>query len=470
MSRLILDVSWLLGRLRRIYFMALPENEADYEKSRRLYIVGDSAAQTIAQLAGGSFLVSLMLSVGFSDAATGILTSIASLAALFQLFTMKRINRLKKRKLFVCFTVLMKLFLAFIFFVPLMPFAEGVNQALVIFGYFLAQVLAQIGTPATQDWLATLIPIHLRGNYFSKKDAIAVFVTITVMLIAGIIMDATAGPRQNLGFLINGSMILVLALINFWAFSCMNEPRTSRLNAEGKEIHGKLSRKYGQPEESIQKSSLPIEMKEAFLNPDFRMAFYTTVLWQTAFYVAAPFNTSFQLKELALPFTFLMVISFVGNLLRILITPAMGRLGDRFGMAYMYKYSLVGILLYFVLYMIVAPSNAYPVTIVATIFSALGWSFAGIGLFGVQLELLSEEKRTIQLSILSSLSGVYGFLVSLLAGRLLDFLQKLSPVIAGKSIYAQQITNALGVLFLALLILYLKFVVQRRENAIRKAA
>lgn len=61
MEKLMLDMNWCLGRLRRIYFMALPESEADYEKSRRRYIVGDSAAQTIAQLAGGTFLVSLML-------------------------------------------------------------------------------------------------------------------------------------------------------------------------------------------------------------------------------------------------------------------------------------------------------------------------------------------------------------------------------------------------------------------------
>lgn len=83
MEKLMLDMHWFLGRFRRIFFMALPENEADYEKSRRRYIAGDAATQTIAQLAGGTFLVSLMLSVGFSDAQAGVLTSVASLAALF---------------------------------------------------------------------------------------------------------------------------------------------------------------------------------------------------------------------------------------------------------------------------------------------------------------------------------------------------------------------------------------------------
>ena len=160
---------------------ALPETEEDYEKSRRFYISGDSAAQTIAQLAGGTFLVSLLLSAGFSDAETGVVTSIASLAAVFQLFTMQRINRLRKRKLFVCFCVLQKLLLALLFFLPLTRTAGGLEQGLLLGGYFLAQVWSQIATPATQDWIASLVPMKERGS-FSRKDAVAVFVTVTLML------------------------------------------------------------------------------------------------------------------------------------------------------------------------------------------------------------------------------------------------------------------------------------------------
>lgn len=454
--------------------MALPESEADYEKSRRRYIVGDSAAQTIGQLAGGTFLVSLMLSVGFSDAQAGVLTSVASLAALFQLFTMGKVSHLKKRKLFICLMTVQKLYLAFIFFIPLLPVSDGIRQLLMIAGYFVAQICAQIGTPATQDWIASLVPARLRGNYFSRKDAICVFVTVTMMLLSGLLMDATAGERQNVGFTLNGSMILALVLLNAWAFSCMKEPRQAGINAEGKEIHGKLKKKYPGAEE-LPKKTLLTEMKEAFERADFRMAFTLTLLWQTSFYCASPFNTSYQLGELGMSFTFIMVISFLGNLLRIAITPLMGKLGDKHGMAFLYKYSLVGILMYYVFFAMAVPSNAYPMVILGTVWSALGWSFAGIGLFGVQLELLEERKekfisRDIQLSILSALSGVYGFLVSLAAGKLLDYLQKVLVTLPGKRLYAQQFTNTLGVWFLLLTILYLKFKVQKRERELEEGA
>ena len=465
MERLMLDMHWFLGRFRRTFFMARPENEADYEKSRRRYIVGDAAAQTIVQLAGGTFLVSLMLSVGFSDAQAGVLTSVGCLAALFQLFTMRMVNHLTKRKLFICLMTVQKLYLAFIFFIPLLPVPDSARQLLLITGYFIAQVCAQIGTPATQDWIASLVPARLRGNYFSRKDAVCVFVTVTMMLLSGIVMDATAGERQSTGFTLNGSIILILVLLNAWAFSCMKEPRLGEMNADGKEIHGKLRHKYMQ-KQSAHNGSFLLEMRDAFGKADFRMAFTLTLLWQTAFYCAAPFNSSYQLEELGMPFTFIMVIGFLCNMLRIAITPLMGKLGDKHGMAFLYKYSLVGILLYFIFFALAVPSNAYPMVILGTVFSALGWSFAGIGLFGVQLELLEEGKRDIHLSILLALSGVYGFLVSFASGFLLDFLQKTLISRPGQRLYAQQFTNLLGAGFLLLTIVYLKCKVQKRERQI----
>ena len=55
---------------------------------------------------------------------------------------------------------------------------------------------------------------------------------LKMMLVSGIVMDAAAGERQNMGFTLNGSMILLLVLLNAWAFSCMKEPRLGEINAD----------------------------------------------------------------------------------------------------------------------------------------------------------------------------------------------------------------------------------------------
>ena len=468
MNHLEFTIKRYLGKIRRIYFMALPEDDRDYHRSRNYFIAADTAAQTIGNMVGGSYLTSLMLAVGFSDASIGTLTSMASLAALFQLFTMQTVNKMKKRKFFICMIVLLKFLFTIMFLVPLFHMPERISQIMIALCFFLAQSAAQIVGPATSDWIASLIPLESRGKYFAKKDAILVFVIVTVLLIVGVIMDALTGPKQNIGFLVCAAIVFVMVIINFWALSKMHEPRTYTLTADGKEVHGTLAKRYFDLDTELEKTSFLIEFKEAFKSKDFRIAFITTTLWMTSFYIASPFNSSYQLKELALPFTFLQITNFASNLIRIAITHKMGKLGDYYGMAFIYKYSLVGILLFFVIYTFTVPSNAYLFTIAATLFSALGWSFAGSGLFGVQLEMLDENKRTIQFSILSSLTGTYGFLVSVIAGQLLDFIQHHRPTVFGVTLYAQQVTNALGVFFLVLLILYLKFKVQVREKELRQ--
>lgn len=97
---------FIIGQLRRVYFMALPESKQDLKNSRIYYTTADSAAQTIAQLAGGTFLAALMSHSGISDANIGIITSLISFAALSQLFLINFFKKIKKYKFLVTITAL----------------------------------------------------------------------------------------------------------------------------------------------------------------------------------------------------------------------------------------------------------------------------------------------------------------------------------------------------------------------------
>ncbi|HCL02137.1 MAG TPA: MFS transporter [Lachnoclostridium phytofermentans] len=460
MNNLMVMSKFLLGKLRRVYFMALPENKQDLKRSRMWYTVGDSANQTMMQLAGGTFIVTLMSYVGISDANIGILTSLASLAAVFQLMTMRFVNRLPKYKFYVCLTVLQKLAFSLIYFIPLFTLSERAKVIWVVLGYFYAQICTQIGTPASQDWIASLVPSRLRGRYFAIKDSVAVFVVATVMLIAGIILDYFKNGHLTIGFVLIGIMIAILVIVNLVAFSFMKEPRLSLTNEDGYEMHGNLAKRAKTVHKIDSNDSMMSELKFAFGNRYFLKALCLNCLWMTSFYIAAPFNSSYQIKELALPYTFIMIIGFCSNLFRIFISPKVGRLADRFGMAKIFKYSLLGLLLNYFLTACSLPSNAYIMIPIAAFFSACGWSFIGIGLFGIQLEFLDEKKRMIQLSLLSSISGVYGFLISYLGGRLLDYFQRNPLVIFQRELYAQQILNTIGVALLLVTFSYTKFMIQ----------
>jgi len=136
--------SYVIGKMRKVYFMAIPESKKDFKKSRICYTVSDSAAQTIAQLAGGTFLATLLSYIGVTDANIGVITSLASFAALSQLFAMGFTKRLAKYKLFVCFTALQRILLAFLYFIPFLPLRTNEKIGLFVFSYLTAHIFVQI--------------------------------------------------------------------------------------------------------------------------------------------------------------------------------------------------------------------------------------------------------------------------------------------------------------------------------------
>ncbi|MDY3919790.1 MAG: MFS transporter [Candidatus Limivivens sp.] len=483
MNNLILMSEYVLGRMRRIFFMSYPETRIDYKESRIRYTIGDSMAQTIAQLSGGTFLVMLMEEMGISDGNMGIIASFGCIAAMMQLVSVKLTGKIQKNKLLVCLTVLQRLWLSFIFFLPLLPIEKKSARFLMVGCYCFVQLCVQLGTPATIDWIASLAPSRIRGHYFAIKDSVAVMVIIVSTLIMGIVVDVAKAVNPHAAFAALGTVIGIMTVINVAAFAGMKEPKLSCTDENGKEYVGSLARKKHHLEEEAEKerdkengrsrrggnAGILGGLKEAFQERPFRRILLLNGVWVTGYYVAIPFNSSYQVKELQLPYTYLMVLSFVTNLLRIYLAPKAGKLADKIGIARVTKWTLGAVLGYLLVMVCSVPSNAYVTSALSAAFLALGWTFVGTGMLGLQLESFPEEKRIVQFALFSVLSGTYGFLVSVVAGNLINALQKMNLEILGIRLYAQQITNLAGCVFIVITIFYLSGWVREAEEKGRSA-
>lgn len=452
----------LLGKFRKTYFMALPENQQDLLRSRKLYTTGDSAAQTIVNIAAGTFLVSLMTSIGISDGNMGIILSFPSLAALFQLLVMNYVQSLDKRKAFICSCHLYRIVLAFVFFIPVMPWSQPVKVIVFLIAFLSGQIFVQISAPAATDWLASLVPSRLRSRYFTIKDSVVVFVIVSVSLVVGIVYDLLEKVNPNYGFIMLGCLIVILVLIAFIAFSKVNEPRLSLTNEYGMELHGTLLRKALLVHPPIPKNqNLLSEAKAILKNRNLKIAFVLNMLWVFASSSASPFNSSYIVKDLQLSFTFIMVISFIANTVRVLLMPKIGKVASKTGAPWMLKCVLTCFALSYAFMVLQKPSTPPVFYILYQLFASLAYTYIGIGLLEIQLNFMEYEKRTIQYTILSVFSGILAFSVSAIFGKILDFLQKLDLHIGSQKIYAQQITNCVGILFTLLMIFYLHFVVEK---------
>jgi MFS family permease len=279
----------------------------------------------------------------------------------------------------------------------------------------------------------------------------------------GIVVDRFPDDNHRQSFPIMGAVILALALLNTAAFLRMKEARTLPKDAQGKEMHGALLRRYDARQHSRKASTLQ-EIRSAFGHEGFRKALILNCIWNAAFYVAQPFNASYQLKELKLSYSLIMIITFGCSLIRVALTPAIGKRGDRRGMGRTLCHVFLLYILGNVFLMLAVPGNALPMFMASSLCTSISWAFIGIGMFCIQLELLDPRKRTLQMSIITALSGTFAFLVSALAGRLIDYLQSYPVRIANVQLYAQQVTNFLGILATAAVILYLWFIVCRVEK------
>ena len=464
MNNLVFMTGFILGKLRRVFFMSYPETKKDYKNSRICYTVADSASQTIVQLAGSTFLVALMEDLQISDGNMGIIASLGSFAALTQIISIKLSKRIVKNKLFSCVTVLQKLWFAFMYFIPLMNMKLKSAQLLMMFCYCFAQICLQVSTPAIVDWVASLVPARLRGRYYAIKDAVAVLVVVVSTLVMGIVFDALKVNHLYPAFIILGVSIAVLTLLNTVGLAMMKEPKLSNVNAQGKEVVGTLVKKYAVSTEKAKDVKLFEEIKIALQTKKFRQLLCVSLLWNTAFYIAGPFNSSFQVIDLKLPYTYIMIVSFIANMIRIAFTPKAGKLADKIGMAEVLGGAMASMGLHFLLTAFSNPGNAYFMTILSTFASAFGWIFIGIGMLGLQLECLSEEKRIIQYALLTMISGVYGFFVSVLGGKFVDFIQLKQAVNGGGGVYAQFYTNLLGFFFIIVTVTYLLLTFGRKAK------
>lgn len=221
--------------------MSLPESESDYQKSRKYYIVGDTASQIIGQLAGGSFLMTLLSTIGMRDGNIGVVISVGSLASLFQLVTMNWIHKLEKHKLFVCFCLSQKIFFGLLFFIPLLNVRFG--AALCVILYLYTQLITQLANPAITEWISSLLPDKKWGTFLTIKESVAVAGTVSMMFVMGIVLDYTEKENILMGMQIVGIVIIFCAIINVNAFIHMNEPKISWTNDNGEELHGALAKK-----------------------------------------------------------------------------------------------------------------------------------------------------------------------------------------------------------------------------------
>ncbi|NLO83829.1 MAG: MFS transporter [Clostridiales bacterium] len=414
------------------------------EKSRLFFAMGEATMTTADTLGNGIYLAALMVHLGISDSAMGIINSSGSFMALMQLLTLRFASLRNNRKRVSCITHFQRIWLAMMFFIPLLPVSLEVKTVLLVAFYLISRIALAMGSPANASWISELVPIEIRGSYFGTKDAITMAVLSLFLLLGGSILDKSNGENAVAAYAAMGGVIAVLCVVGLLLFTRV-EPIPAETAHAAKGIIKQI--------------------RFCLAEPTFRKVLTIDCLWALTFNIASPFNAGYSVKQMALSYSYLSIIAFAGSVVRMLLSPKMGRFADRLGMARMLRYVLMVFAVHYGAWMLMVPQNANILYAGMQLLSSVAWSFIGVGLFGIKLELLPPEHRTIKFAISAAISGAFGFLVTSLAGVLLGALDGKLKFFA----YPQQILNGLGILCAILFISYLKFGLGKKPRAAESA-
>ena len=410
---------------------------------RSAFIVFSLFEYLISLLVTGAFLAAILKQIGIADAIAGVISSIISLSCLTQLFSGMLIKPGRSvRRTIVTLIAINQFMFSSLYLIPFIHISQQVKTVLFILMITGAYFIDNLAHPIKYDWLMGFVDPRERGRFTARKEMISLIGGMLFTLAMGRMVDyCNDNGRERTGFILCGVAIALIAMLCFALIKSVdNAPQN-----------------LGKPVSFKQKLKTIRSMIAS--NSCFRKLLLVDILWKSALYVSTPFFGTYLIGELSFSLTAVSLIGIVSGLSRVLISPVFGRYADKHGYA---KAIAVGFTLCatgFLICSFARPGMIRLLYIPYAILDAIALASVNGGLVNITYEYLDRSLFAFALGAKSAISGVVGFLVSLLGSAAVRSVQARGSLLFGHTIYAQQILSAVSFLVIAFLVFYIKRVV-----------
>ena len=426
------------GRLRRLYFMQVPENADEYKKSRSLMIAEGSIGILIFLMVSGPILAGFFQFLGVSDSLNGILSSLPVLISCVQPLCAIVVERLRHRKPYVVgLAMIQRCCYITMFFVPSFIHDTTLRVVFVAVLFGMGYLLSNLFNPANNNWLIDLTPKEIRGKYFSTKEATQIFVSSALAFVMGLIIDQfKAADKMPEAYIMMGILLAIAALASAVIMSMCKEPPVTTV----------ISKKI--PLWKI--ITMPIR------NKNFIPVFISIVIWNIANQMATPYLQIYLISDLQRSYTFVMVATIIAAGVKMFSLRFWGRIADRTGWSYVTRTSLLFIGLGNFACFFLNINNVAWFYILCVLLSNIGWASYNMAFFNLQYERAPEEGRSIYIASTTAIAGLCAFGSAFIGGFIVDYVKTLQLTLFNAPLSGQQILLAVNGIILVLLGFYIK--------------
>jgi MFS family permease len=412
--------------------------EKQIKRSQWMYILEAGFEYLIALLVSGAYLAKITESLGMSDQLTGILSSIISLGHVFQLGSI--LVRPKRNKGFVIgLSIANQILFTILYIIPLGQGGGAWRSVVFVVAIILAYLLYNIAHPKKIFWLMSLVDDDKRGRFTAVKEIISLIMGMTFTYAMGAVIDHyEAKGDLRTAFIVCAITIVALMVIH---------TLTMLFSVE-------------KPMPVAEKKSTPFAILKDKTLLKLAVLF---ALWYVTNYTSTPFLGSYQNKELGFDMTYISILNIVYSVVRIGFSFFWGAYADRRSFKSMLRLCLSAAAVSFAFTVFAVPSNGMVLFMLYRIFEAIAWAGISSAFINLVYDYVAPERRTDAIAVTQVISGVVGFLTTLVMGFLIEHIQQGGNTLFGIPIYSQQVTGLISTVMCVIVILYLQFKIKDRS-------
>jgi MFS family permease len=388
--------------------------ELQVKSGLRLVIADGAAAEGMATLTGGTFLMAMAVSMGASNVQIGVLAALPTFANISQLLAIWLVQRFNNRRAIAVICSFFARFPLLVIGVLPLLFTAGTSLTVLIFLLFFHYMCGAVSGASWNSWMKDLVPQKILGAYFSQRTRLTQMVNLILSLVLALVLDYTKKHFPASEMMLYSLMFVaggVLGMIGVYLLARTPEPKQLAIN-----------------ENVLKLISKPLK------HANFRKLLVFNSFWQFALNLATPFFAIYMMKTIGLSVSYIIGLSMLSQLSSIAFVKTWGTYSDRYS-----NKTIIGVCAPIYVACILAwafvPASAthvFTLPMLVTIHLLMGLSTAGINLSisNIALKLAPAEDaiafiaaRNMIVALIPALAPVAGgFLADFFANRELSVL------------------------------------------------
>jgi len=343
----------------------------------------------------GAPIAGLAKELGFGDLLYAIMLALPVLGGAIQLIASLVLERYQKRKkIFLLSGFINRVPWIFIAILPLLIPNKSLLFYVIVFFLIVSSIGGAFLNVSFMSWMGDLVPIEIRGRFFSHRSMLATIVSFTSGLIIGKFLDLVPGIK---GFSIVFLLASIFGILDILCFlNVYDPPMKSNLDFEGniKEL-----------------------FKKALSHPKFSKFLMFAIIWNFALNLAGPFFNIYMLKYLKMSFfEIALYVQLISNLTTISFVRIWGRIIDKFGNKPVLLISSSVVSFLPLLWLLTTPNNYLFIVIIIQILAGIFWPGIDLGYNNLALNLSPDENRSFYIAVLNFFVAIFGNALAYILG------------------------------------------------------